>query len=90
MGHRFGVKFLAGKASIKDRSKQYTHLRDPEIFPKLCNNMFASQVTNKVVNVTNNQLGHRMVSGKLRNDKRAACNHGVMDARGRLLSTKEA
>ena len=27
--------------------------------------------------------------GKLRNGKRAACNHGVMDARGRLLSTKE-
>ena len=27
---------------------------------------------------------------KLRNGKRAACNHGVMDARGRLLSTKEA
>ena len=26
----------------------------------------------------------------LRNGKRAACNHGVMDARGRLLSTKEA
>ena len=24
----------------------------------------------------------------LRNGKRAACNHGVMDARGRLLSTK--
>ena len=28
--------------------------------------------------------------GKLRNGKRAACNHGVMDTRGRLLSTKEA
>ena len=27
---------------------------------------------------------------KLRNGKRAACNHGVMDARGRLLRTKEA
>ena len=27
---------------------------------------------------------------KLRNGQRAACNHGVMDARGRLLSTKEA
>ena len=27
---------------------------------------------------------------KLRNGKRAACNHGVMDARRRLLSTKEA
>ena len=27
---------------------------------------------------------------KLRNGKRATCNHGVMDARGRLLSTKEA
>ena len=27
---------------------------------------------------------------QLRNGKRAACNHGVMDARGRLLSTKEA
>ena len=27
---------------------------------------------------------------KLRNGKRASCNHGVMDARGRLLSTKEA
>ena len=26
----------------------------------------------------------------LRNDKRAACNHGVMDARGRLIITKEA
>ena len=26
----------------------------------------------------------------LRNGKRAACNHGVMDARGRLLSIKEA
>ena len=26
----------------------------------------------------------------LRNGKRAACNHGFMDARGRLLSTKEA
>ena len=26
----------------------------------------------------------------LRNGKRAAYNHGVMDARGRLLSTKEA
>ena len=25
----------------------------------------------------------------LRNGKRAACNHGVMDSRGRLLSTKE-
>ena len=25
-----------------------------------------------------------------RNGKRAACNHGVMDARGRLLCTKEA
>ena len=30
------------------------------------------------------------VAGQLRNGKRAACNHGVMDARGRLLSTKEA
>ena len=29
-------------------------------------------------------------STKLRNGKRAACNHGVMDARGRLLSAKEA
>ena len=28
--------------------------------------------------------------GQLRNGKRAACNHGVMDARGRLLSKKEA
>ena len=27
---------------------------------------------------------------QLRNGKRAACNHGVMDARGRFLSTKEA
>ena len=27
---------------------------------------------------------------QLRNGKRAACNHGVMDARGRLLSKKEA
>ena len=27
---------------------------------------------------------------QLRNGKSAACNHGVMDARGRLLSTKEA
>ena len=27
---------------------------------------------------------------QLRNGKRAACDHGVMDARGRLLSTKEA
>ena len=27
---------------------------------------------------------------KLRNGKRAACNHGVMDARRRLLSKKEA
>ena len=26
---------------------------------------------------------------QLRNGKRAACNNGVMDARGRLLSTKE-
>ena len=26
----------------------------------------------------------------LRNGKRAACNHGVMDAHGRLLSMKEA
>ena len=26
----------------------------------------------------------------LRNGKRTACNHGVMDTRGRLLSTKEA
>ena len=25
----------------------------------------------------------------LRNGKRAACNHGVMDARGRFLSTKK-
>ena len=39
-------------------------LNDPELFPQLCNNMFASQMTNKVVNVTNNQLGDRMVSGK--------------------------
>jgi len=31
-----------------------------------------------------------MQCGQLRNGKRAACNHGVMDARGRLLSTKEA
>ena len=27
---------------------------------------------------------------QLRNGKREVCNHGVMDARGRLLSTKEA
>ena len=27
---------------------------------------------------------------RLRNGKRAACNNRVMDARGRLLSTKEA
>ena len=27
---------------------------------------------------------------KLRNGKRAVYDHGVMDARGRLLSTKEA
>ena len=27
---------------------------------------------------------------ELRNGKRATCNHGVVDARGRLLSTKEA
>ena len=27
---------------------------------------------------------------KLRNGQRAACNHGVMDACGRLLSTKDA
>ena len=31
-----------------------------------------------------------IISLYLRNGKRAACNHGVMDARGRLLSTKEA
>ena len=29
-------------------------------------------------------------SYQLRDGKRAACNHGVMDARGRLLITKEA
>ena len=32
----------------------------------------------------------RPIVEELRNGKRAACNHGVMDARGRLLSTKEA
>ena len=35
-------------------------------------------------------LWARCNAGYLRNGKRAACNHGVMDARGRLLSTKEA
>ena len=41
-----------------------------------------------------NGLGMGVAQGEnrtnLRNGKRAACNHGVMDARRRLLSTKEA
>ena len=41
-----------------------------------------------------NGLGMGVAQGEkrtnLRNGKRAACNHGIMDARGRLLSTKEA
>ena len=40
------------------------------------------------------RLRHRdlmwFVMWKLRNGRRAACNHRVMNARGRLLSTKEA
>ena len=36
------------------------------------------------------QLKNCLKEHYLRNGKRAACNHGVIDARGRLLSTKEA
>ena len=37
--------------------------------------------------MTDSQYRNEMI---LRNGTRAACNHGVMDARGKLLSTKEA
>ena len=36
------------------------------------------------------RAGRLQITYNLRNGKRVACNHGVTDARGRLVSTKEA
>ena len=68
----------------------FSHLRKNQVSMGNKNNCFTKGPDIKCFVVLLKGFHFNSHKEYLRNGKRAVCNHGVMDARGRLLSTKEA